>query len=188
MKRTLRLATLAIGLAAMGTAAAQNPPNAILQSKSPPQDSVPLQDQAPGPFSPAESPETPDTWIFSGVLSGQHEGFSGTLVAHKTEAEFELRLTNGATCDGAELTGEVGFVRLPEITCSDDRKMRALFVPQGHELLKVFGHVGDEKFATEAHLLGTEAPPEPKPALAPKGPLGLPPGPPDAGPDTKPKK
>lgn len=117
----------------------------------------------------------PDTWIFAGTLMGSRETFSGTLVASKSESEFEMKLGGGATCDGGQLKGDIGLVRLPEITCTDDRKMRALFVPQGGKSLKVFGHVGDDRFMAEAHLLGTEAVPEPKQTMQPKGPLGLPP-------------
>lgn len=119
--------------------------------------------------------DAPDTWIFAGTLSGSKETFSGTLVAGKGESEFELKLGSGATCDGGQLKGDIGLVRLPEITCTDDRKMRALFVPQGGKSLKVFGHVGDDRFMAEAHLLGTEPIPEPQQTLQPKGPLGLPP-------------
>lgn len=75
-------------------------------------------------------------------------------------AQFELKLAGGATCDGSNMSGDVGLVRLDEITCSDDRVMRALFVPQGGQELKVFGHVGDERFVASAHLLGSEAAPE----------------------------
>lgn len=124
----------------------------------------------------ATKDDSPDTWIFAGTLSGSRETFSGTLVARKDEAEFELKLGGGATCDGGQLKGDIGLVRLPEITCTDDRKMRALFVPQGGKSLKVFGHVGDDRFMAEAHLLGTEPVPEPKQTMQPKGPLGLPPG------------
>ena len=132
-------------------------------------------DKPPQPFKPDDTPPTPDTWIFTGVLAGSHQGYSGTLVASKDESEFEMKFTNGATCDGGQLKGEVGLVRLPEITCSDDRPLRALFVPQAGNVLKVFGHVGEERFSAEAHLLGTEAIPEPKQTAQPKGPMGLPP-------------
>lgn len=128
------------------------------------------------PGKDAGKEDSGDTWIFAGTLSGSRETFSGTLVARKDEAEFELKLGGGATCDGGQLKGDIGLVRLPEITCTDDRKMRALFVPQGGKSLKVFGHVGDDRFMAEAHLLGTEAVPEPKQTMQPKGPLGLPPG------------
>ena len=144
---------------------------------------------APAPFKPdasAPPPSTePDTWIFSGALQSSHESFSGTLVTSKTETQFELKLAGGATCTGGDLRGEVGLVRLSEITCSDDRTMRALFVPQGGDALRVFGHVGEEKFSTSAHLLGTEAIPEKKQTTAPRAPDGSPPvpaGPPPAAP------
>ena len=127
----------------------------------------------PAPFRPDAEPQTSaaagDTWIFSGELQGSHESFSGTLVTSKTDAQFELKLAGGATCDGKDLTGDIGLVRLSEITCSDDRTMRALFVPQGGKELRVFGHVGGERFVTSAHLLGTEAIPEPKQTAAPPG-------------------
>ena len=93
------------------------------------------------------------------ALADGQETYSGTLVATKGDAEFELKLSGGATCDASKLTGEVGLVRLPEIKCSDDRMLRALFVPQGGKELKVFGHIGDQRFASSAHLLGTEPPP-----------------------------
>ena len=143
---------------------------------------------APAPFKPdpsAAPPSStePDTWIFSGALQSSHESFSGTLVTGKTEVQFELKLGGGATCTGGDLKGDVGLVRLSEITCSDDRTMRALFVPQGGEALRVFGHVGEERFSTSAHLLGTEAIPEKKQTAAPKSPDAVPdpsPAPPPA--------
>ena len=156
---------LMAGLVLAGSAMAQDAPPA-------------LQTAPPAPFQPADEPPAPDTWIFNGILADSHESFSGTLVASKDESEFELKLSSGATCDGGQLKGEVGLVRLPEITCTDDRTLRALFVPQGGQSLKVFGHIGEERFSAEAHLLGTEAIPEPKQTAQPKGPLGLPPSPP----------
>ena len=146
-----------------------------------------LPGKAPEPFKPEDAPATPDTWIFNGVLSASHEAYSGTLVASKDESEFELKLGNGATCDGDELKGEVGLVRLPEITCTDDRTLRALFVPQGGDSLKVFGHIGEERFSADAHLLGTETPPEPPQTAQPRGPLGLPPPGIDRAPGQPPK-
>lgn len=127
---------------------------------------------APEAFKPA--PDTgdsnPDVWIFSGTLPSSHETFSGTLVASKGTAQFEMKLASGATCDGKDVSGEPGLVRLNEITCSDDRTMKALFVPQGGQELKVFGHVGDERFVTSAHLLGTEPVPEKKQTAEPTAP------------------
>ena len=168
MMRAALLVSAALAIAS--PAVAQDAPSPSLPTKP------------PGQFKPDESavtppvdPATPDTWIFSGKLKGTAESFSGTLVATKEGSQFELKLGGGATCDGGELKGEIGLVRLPEITCTDDRKMRALFVPQGGQTLKVFGHVGEAGFATEAHLLGTEALPEQKQTAQPKGPLGLPP-------------
>lgn len=167
MRAALLLAT---AMAATSPALAQDAPSPSLPDK-PPGQFKPDESAAPPPTDAA----TPDTWIFSGTLKGSTESFSGTLVATKDGSQFEMKLGGGATCDGGELKGEVGLVRLPEITCTDDRKMRALFVPQGGQTLKVFGHVGEARFATEAHLLGTEALPEPKQTAQPKGPLGLPP-------------
>lgn len=133
-----------------------------------------LPDKVPAPFAPDPSQAPPsgdtDTWIFSGVLGGSRETFSGTLVTSRSDTQFELRLAGGATCDGDDLLPGTGLVRLGEITCSDERVMRALFVPQGGEALKVFGHVGDERFVTMAHLLGTEPVPEKKQTTAPKAP------------------
>ena len=150
---------------------------------------TPLPGAPPAPFKPdasAPPPEStePDTWIFSGALQSSHEPFSGTLVTGNAEVQFELKLGGGATCTGGDLKGEVGLVRLSEITCSDDRKMRALFVPQGGDALRVFGNVGEEKFSTSAHLLGTEAIPDKKQSAAPKAPLApdLPTGTPVPGP------
>ena len=117
------------------------------------------------------APESPsDTWIFSGVLEDGGEVYSGTLITGKSETAFELKLADGASCDGDTLNPSMGLVRLPEITCTDNRTMRALFVPQGHETLKVFGHVGEARFTTVAHLLGTQAIPEPKQTTAPHAP------------------
>ena len=131
-----------------------------------------LPERPPAPFSPDASEPLPrgdtDTWIFSGVLQNSREAFSGTLVTGGSDTEFELKLAGGATCDGQDLLPETGLVRLPDITCSDDRTMRALFVPQGGHVLEVFGHVGDERFTTTAHLLGTEPIPEKRQTTAPK--------------------
>lgn len=154
----------AAGLFALAAAA---PPSAFAQDAAPPTDAAPLTGAAPGPFKPSAADTSPDVWIFSGELNDSHETYSGTLVASKGEAQFELKLGDGATCDGDDLSGEVGLVRLAEITCSDKRTMRALFVPQNGRDLKVFGHVGDERFRADAHLLGTEPPPEPKQTAEP---------------------
>jgi hypothetical protein len=164
-------AALIAGVIGMGSALAQ--------------DAVPaLPETPPAPFKPdadtaaAPAPQgSEDTWIFSGALSDSHETFSGTLVTGKTSTDFEFKLAGGATCTGGSLAGEPGLVRLSEITCSDDRKMRALFVPQGGVALKVFGHVGEQRFAASAHLLGTEAIPEKKQTAAPKAPDATPPAP-----------
>ena len=129
------------------------------------------------PSDPSRDSPIADTWIFSGALQQSNEPFSGTLVTGKTEMQFELKLAGGATCTGGSLKGEVGLVRLSEITCSDERTMRALFVPQGGEVLRVFGHVGEERFSTNAHLLGTEAIPDKAQTAAPKAPTEVTPGP-----------
>lgn len=149
-----------------------------------------LPDKAPGAFKPdadTNDGAAPDIWIFSGSLQGTHEGFSGTLVAGKGEVQFEMKLASGTTCDGKDLSGDVGLVRLKEITCSDDRVMKALFVPQGGQALKVFGHVGDERFMTDAHLLGTEPVPEGKQTAEPTAPAvqGRPGAAPTPAPDGK---
>ncbi len=125
---------------------------------------------APDPGSSTNHVDEPDTWIFSGSLQDSRETFSGTLVTGKTETQFELKLANGATCDGGDLTPSTGLVRLSDITCSDARVLKALFVPQGGEALKVFGHVGDERFVTVAHLLGPDAPAEKPQTTAPHAP------------------
>ena len=122
------------------------------------------------PFEPAAIDAQPDVWIFSGALQSSHEMFSGTLVAGKGDAQFELKLAGGATCDGSQVASDAGLVRLSEITCTDDRTMRALFVPQGGTEFKVFGHVGDERFTAIAHLLGTEPIPDKAQTTAPTTP------------------
>lgn len=135
-----------------------------------------LPERAPAPFMPDPSQAPPagdkDTWIFSGVLQDSREVFSGTLVTSKTETQFELKLAGGATCDGDDLLPGTGLVRLSEIICSDDRTMRALFVPQGGEELRVFGHVGDKRFMASAHLLGTAPMSAKRQSAAPKAPGG----------------
>ena len=168
VKRAL-LAALLIGIA--WPAIAQRVPEPDEPAGTPPS----LPDQAPGAFRPNAAAETSadsasDVWIFSGALQNSHESFSGTLIAGKGETQFELKLASGASCDGADFAGDVGLVRLKEITCSDDRVMKALFVPQGGRELKVFGHVGDERFAASAHLLGTEPVPDKTQTAAPSAP------------------
>ena len=157
-------------LALVAAADAQRAPDHVQEQQS----AAPaLPDQSPGSFKPdAETGDgaPDDVWIFSGSLQNTHESFSGTLVAGKGEVQFEMKLSGGTTCDGSNVSGDVGLVRLNEITCSDDRVMRALFVPQGGKELKVFGHVGDERFMTSAHLLGTEPVPEKKQTAEPTAP------------------
>ncbi len=185
MRALLPAAILVLGLA--GSAYAQRSPDAAED----PQALAPaLPDKAPGAFKPdADTSEgtQPDVWIFSGTLQDSHESFSGTLVAGKGEVQFEMKLGGGTTCDGKDLSGEVGLVRLKEITCSDDRVMKALFVPQGGQELKVFGHVGDERFMTSAHLLGSEPVPEKKQTAEPTAPAmqGKPDGAPAPAPAEK---
>lgn len=181
--RALLLATVALGLA--GAAYAQRAPD---KAEEPQANAPALSNKAPGAFKPdadASDASQPDIWIFSGSLQDSHESFSGTLVAGKGEVQFEMKLGGGTTCDGKDLSGEVGLVRLKEITCSDDRVMKALFVPQGGQELKVFGHVGDERFMTSAHLLGSEAVPEKKQTAEPTAPALQ--GQPEAAPSPKPE-
>lgn len=159
---------MALALGLTGPAYAQRAPDDEPQAEAPK-----LPDAAPGAFKPdvdTSDGTQPDIWIFSGSLQSSHEGFSGTLVAGKGEVQFEMKLAGGATCDGKDVSGDVGLVRLKEITCSDDRVMKALFVPQGGQALKVFGHVGDERFMTDARLLGTEPVPEGKQTAEPTAP------------------
>lgn len=174
---------LLFALLAASSPAASLP--ATAQQESPPNSDNPgaapmLPGRPPGAFkadpgTPTNDPKS-DVWIFSGTLQETRETYSGTLVADVGGgSQFELKLENGATCAGGDLKGEIGLVRMSEIACSDGRPMRALFVPQGGQELKVFGHVGAKRFMTSAHLLGTEAPPEPKQTAQPKGPLGRPP-------------
>ena len=141
----------------------------------------------------AETAEpTPDTWIFSGVMPEGGETFSGTLVTGKTDTQFELKLGGGATCEGGALQPSLGLVRLTEIRCSDGRSLRALFVPQAKQTLKVVGHIGEARFDSVAHLrsrspagvaggrcaagahLLDEAPAEAKPSRAPPARLPVP--------------
>ena len=166
--RLLLLTALTLGLS--HPAYAQRAPDDGPDSKA---RAPALSNQAPGAFKPEADTSggaQPDVWIFSGSLQDSHENFSGTLVASKGEVQFEMKLAGGSTCDGKDLSGEVGLVRLKEITCSDDRVMKALFVPQGGRELKVFGHVGDERFMTSAHLLGSEPVPEKKQTAEPTAP------------------
>ena len=165
-----RTVALALGLAAFaaaGTGLAQQAPEPDHAADGGSANAV---GKPPGSFKPEADDGQPDVWIFSGELQSSRETFSGTLVASKGEAQFELKLSNGATCDGSNLSGDVGLVRLSEIKCSDDRTMRALFVPQGGQELKVFGHVGEERFAASAHLLGTEPLPDKKQTAEPTAP------------------
>ena len=121
----------------------------------------------PGSFKPAPEEVASDAWIFSGALQDSHEAFSGTLVASSGNLDVELKLAGGATCDGSGLSGETGLLQMSEISCTDERSMRVLFVPEKGRDLKVFGQVGSERFLADAHLLGTEPPPEPKRDTAP---------------------
>lgn len=175
-RRRLALALLGASLATPALAA--NTPSATTPGTTP-APATPAAATPAAAASPLKAPVDvqPDIWIFSGVLPSHREAFSGTLVSSKADAEFELKLAGGATCDGSELKGDVGLVRLSEIACTDGRSMRALFVPQGGTALKVFGHVGEDRFVAEAHLLGTEPPPERKQTAQPTAPqLQPPPG------------
>lgn len=156
---------LALGLG-LAPARAEHAAPAVAPAVAPP-------DAPPAPLK-LEDDITPDMWIFSGILPGNHEPYSGTLVSGKADTQFEMKLAGDTTCDSSELKGGVGLVRLSEIACSDGRSMRALFVPQGGQSLKVFGHVGDERFVSAAHLLGTEPVPEQKQTAEPTVPQVLP--------------
>ncbi len=163
----IRARLIAVTLGFVGAMVGDGP--GWTQSADMPAREVPSQiGKPPDTFEPTDAEAQPDVWIFSGELQNSHETFSGTLVAGKDGAQFELKLAGGATCDGSNVAGDVGLVRLSEITCTDDRMMRALFVPQGGQDLKVFGQVGDERFVSSAHLLDTDAVPEKKPLAPPR--------------------
>ena len=107
-------------------------------------------------------------YIFSGVLTGDGETYSGTLIAGADGPQFELKLGRGATCDGNKLEPDKGLLRLPETPCSDSRPLKALFVYQEGGFLRVYGTLGGERFATLAHALPADAvPPEAKKSAAP---------------------
>ena len=166
----LRAAGLAAALVlAAATASAQ----AVAQQAAPDvaqSGGAPASPEAQGDGVPASGDTASgDTWIFSGVLGASKETFSGTLITGKDTA-FEMKLSGGATCDGDDLQPSIGLVGLSEIACSDGRKMHALFVPQGGETLQVFGHVGDERFKSVAHLLGTQPIPESQQTTEPQAP------------------
>ena len=114
------------------------------------QDAAPAQDASP-------KDETL-VYIFSGVLTGTGETYSGTLVARAEGPEFELKLAGGTTCDGSKLEPDKGLLRLPETPCSDGRPLKALFVYQAGDLLRVYGTIGGERFSTQAHALPSDAP------------------------------
>ena len=90
-----------------------------------------------------------------------------------------MELGAGVSCTGGDATLGSGSVRLSGVTCSDDRTAQASFVSRGEAELTVFGQVGARRFATSAHRLGTEAPPQkpeikardaaPPPAAPPAG-------------------
>jgi hypothetical protein len=111
------------------------------------------------PPAPAEAAgkEEALVYIFSGVLTGSGETYSGTLVAAADGPEFELKLGKGATCDANKLDPDKGLLRLPETACSDGRKLKALFVYQPGGVLRVYGTVEDQRFSTEAHALPSDA-------------------------------
>ncbi len=160
--RALALGTIALSvtsLSAIGSRALASDAAALAQAVNPSGRRSALPQTPPAPFKPevANAPP-PDAWIFSGALDDSRETFSGTLLVGSGGTEFEFKLGRGATCADGDIKSEPGLMRLSEITCSDDRKMQALFVPQGGTELKVFGHVGDERFTASAHRLGTDEP------------------------------
>ena len=168
LTRTLFAGVLAI--IATAVAAETAPPSPIV---APPAGPAVNPNAAPDTAAPDS-----DTWIFSGELEESRETFSGTLVTGKSDTQFELKLGGGATCDGANLKPSLGMVKLDEIQCTDGRAMRALFVPQPQQTLKVFGHIGDARFNTIAHILGTQPIPEPRQTTAPHAPMPSPDEPP----------
>lgn len=114
------------------------------------------------------APETPPpppgaqeetlVYIFSGVITGGGETYSGTLAASAEGPEFEMKLASGASCDANRLDPDKGLLRLPETACSDGRKLKALFVYQPGHVIRVYGTIGDQRFASEAHALPSGAP------------------------------
>lgn len=108
------------------------------------------------PADPAK--DEPIIYIFSGTLTGEGETYSGTLVAAADGPQFELKLSKGATCDASNLEPDKGLLRLPETPCSDGRKLKALFVYQEGNVLRVYGTVGSDRFSTQAHALPADTP------------------------------
>jgi hypothetical protein len=106
-------------------------------------------------------------YIFSGALT-EGETYSGTLAAAPDGPAFELKLSKGATCDAAKLIPDKGLLRLPETSCSDGRKLKALFVYQPGNLLRVYGSLEEQRFSAQAHALpsGTAEAPSAPPANA----------------------
>ncbi len=102
-------------------------------------------------------------YIFSGALPKTNETFSGTLVDAAGGTQVELKLGRGATCEASRLDPDKGFLRLPESPCSDGRVLKALFVYQEGGVLRVYGTIGGDRFAAQAHVLPSDAP-EPVPA------------------------
>jgi len=138
---------------------------------------APLAVAAPdAPPAPAEAAAKDEAlvYIFSGVVTGGGETYSGTLVAAADGPEFELKLSGGTTCDANKLEPDKGLLRLPETACSDGRKLKALFVYQPGGVLRVYGSIGDQRFSTEAHALpsGAADAPVAKPAAPPASPAG----------------
>ncbi|WP_158807712.1 hypothetical protein [Beijerinckia sp. L45] len=114
---------------------------------------------APAVVAPADpAKDEPIIYIFSGTLTGDGETYSGTLVAAADGPQFELKLSKGATCDASKLEPDKGLLRLPETPCSDGRKLKALFVYQEGNVLRVYGTLGADRFSTQAHALPSDAP------------------------------
>ncbi|MDR3461821.1 MAG: hypothetical protein P4L76_05855 [Beijerinckiaceae bacterium] len=114
---------------------------------------------APPAATDAAGKEEALVYIFSGVVTGGGETYSGTLVATPEGPELELKFGGGATCDGHKLEPDKGLLRLPETACSDGRKLKALFVYQAGGVLRVYGSIGDQRFSTQAHALPSGAAP-----------------------------
>ena len=119
-----------LALGAIAASAAQTPP--------PPSKLVaPATAPAVKPDAAPEATDS-DTWIFSGILRGQQaRRFPARSITGKSDTQFELKLADGATCDGADLKPSLGMVQASTRSqCTDGRAMRALFVPQPRQTLE----------------------------------------------------